>query len=115
MLTTITNLPNTIITADVNARSLLWYVPTKNHRGELIKNIQLNSYRITLNKNTPTPLSPNQTQQLTSPDITTTSANLHNCTSWQTIHSLISDHLPLLTPLVYITIPKRLALTSLKQ
>ena len=35
--------------------------------------------------------------QLTSPDITTASADLHDCTSWQTIHSLKFDHLPLLT------------------
>ena len=36
-------------------------------------------------------------QQPTSPDITTASADLHDCTSWQTIHSLTSGHLPLLT------------------
>ena len=63
MLTTITNLTNTIITADVNAHSLLWYSPTEDHRGELIKDILLNSNHITLNTNTPTCLSPNQTQQ----------------------------------------------------
>ena len=98
-LTIITNLPNTIITADVNAYSLLWYSPTKDHRGELIKDILLNSNHITLNTNSPKCLSPNQTQQPTSPDITTASADLHDCTSWQTIHSLKSDHLFLLTTL----------------
>ena len=119
MLTIITNLPNGIITADFNAHSPLWYLPTKDHRGELIEDILLNSHHITLNTNTPTCLSPNQTQQPTSPDITTASADLHDCTSWQTIHFLTSDHLPLLTTLTllttYITRPKQLALTSLKQ
>ena len=97
--TTITNLPNKIIKADVNARSPLWYSPIKDHKEELIKDILLNSNHITLNTNTPTRLPPNQTQQPTLPDITTASADLHDCTSWQTIRSLTSDHLPLLTTL----------------
>ena len=54
---------------------------------------------MTLNTNTPTCLPPIQTQQPTSPDITTASADLHDCTSWQSIHSLTSGHLPLLTTL----------------
>ena len=99
MLTTITNLPNTIITADVNAHSLLRYSSTKDHREELIEDILLNSNHITLNTNTPTCLPHNQTQQPTSPDITTASADLHDCTSWQTIPSLTSNHLPLFTTL----------------
>ena len=100
MLTTITNLTNTIITADVKAHySPLWCSPTKDHRGELIEDILLNFNHITLNTNTPTHLPSNQTQQPTSPDITTASADLHDCTGWQTIHSLTSDHLPLLTTL----------------
>ena len=40
-LTTITNLSNTIITADVNAHLLLWYMLTKDHKKELIKDILL--------------------------------------------------------------------------
>ena len=36
-------------------------------------------------------------QQPNSPDITTASADLHDCTSSQTIHSLTSSHLPLFT------------------
>ena len=98
MLTTLTNLPNTIITADANAHSLLWYLQTKDLREELIEDILQNSYHITLNTNSLTCLPPNQTKQPTSPDITTVSADLHNCTSWQTTHSLTSDHLPLLAP-----------------
>ena len=81
MLTTITNLPNTIITAGVNAHSLLWYLPTEDHRGELIKDILLNSNHIILNTNTPTRLPPNQTQQPPLSDITNASADLHDCTS----------------------------------
>ena len=94
--TIIRNLPNTIITADVNVHSSLWYLLTNDHKEELIKDIQHNSHHITLNKNTSTCLPPNQTQQPTSPDITTASADSHNCTSWQTIHSLTPNHLPLL-------------------
>ena len=95
--TTTTDLPNTIIAADVNVHSTLWYAPPKDHRGEMIKNIQLNSNNITLNTNTATHLPPNQTQS-TSPEMTT-ALDLHDCTSWQTIHSLTFDHLPLLTTL----------------
>ena len=87
---------NTIITADVNAYSLLWYLPTKHHKKELIKDILLHFNHIALNTNTPTRLPTIQTQQPTSSDINTASANLHHCTSWQTIYSLTSDHLPLL-------------------
>ena len=64
--TYITNLPITIITADVNAHLPLWYSPTKDHREKLIEGILLNSNHITLNKNTPTHLPFNQTQQPTS-------------------------------------------------
>ena len=57
----------------------------------------LNSNHITLNINTSTRLPFNQTPQPTSSDITIASADLHDSTSWQTIHSLTSDHLPLLS------------------
>ena len=99
MLRTITNLPITIITADVIVHSPLWYSPIKDHRGKLIKGILLNSHHITLNTNTGIRLPPNQTQQPTLPNNSTARAGLHDCTSWQTIHSLISDHVPLLTTL----------------
>ena len=84
----IISLPQTLITADINAHSPLWYSPIKDHRGELIEDILLNSNQITLNTNTPTRIPPNTTHQPTSPDITTTSADLHNHISWETIHSL---------------------------
>ena len=99
ILTTITNLPNTIITADFNAHSLLLYSPIEDHKGELIKDILQHSRYITLNTNTPTRLPPNQTQQPTLPDITIVSTHLNDCISWQTIHSLTSNHLPLLSTL----------------
>ena len=66
--------------------SLNVMVFAKDHRRELIKDILLNSCHITLSTNTPTCLPPNQTQQSTSPDIITASADLHDCNSWQTIH-----------------------------
>ena len=95
----ITNLANTIITAEINAHSPLWHLPTEDHRGEVIKDILLNCNCIALNTNTPTRLPPNQTQQPTSPDITIVSEDLHDCTSWETIYFLTSDHLPLRTTL----------------
>ena len=70
---------------------------TEDNRGELIEDILLNSNQITLNTNTPTCLPSNQTQQPTSSEITTASADLHDYTSWQTNHSHTSDHLPSLT------------------
>ena len=117
MIKTINNLPNTIITADINAHSPLWYSPTKDNKGELIKDILLSSNHITLNTNTPRRLPPNQTQQPTSPDITTASADLHDWASWQTIHSVTSDHLPLLSTLSihHKTKTTRSHFTSLKQ
>ena len=42
--TTIKNLPNTIITADVNAHLPLWYLPIEDHKGELIEDILLADY-----------------------------------------------------------------------
>ena len=103
-----------MIKANVNAHSSLWYLPTKDHKRKLIKDIMRNSNHITQNTNNLTCLSANQTQQPTPPDITIASADLHDCTSWQTIHSLTFDHLPL-PPSVYITRLKQLAFTSLKQ
>ena len=113
--TTIANLPNTIITADVNAHSPLWYSPTEDHREQLIEDILLNSNHITLNTNTTTRLPPNQTQQPTSPDMTTALADLHDCTSWQT--STPSHQITYLysQPSVYITKPQQIAFISLKQ
>ena len=95
----LTNFPNTIITADVNGHLSLWYLPTKDHRGELIEGILLNTNHITLRTNTPTHLLPNQTQQPTLQDIITAS-DLFGWTSWKTIYSLTYDFLLLLTTLI---------------
>ena len=101
--TTTTNISSIIIPANVNTHSPLWYSLTEDHKKELIEDILLNFNHITLNINTPICLPLNKTQQSTLPDITTVSANLHNCTSWQTIHSLTFDHLSLLTTLSMYT------------
>ena len=67
----ITNIPNSIITGDVNAHSTLWHSYTDNHRGELISGTRSNSNsnHITLNTDTPTRVPNNAHQQPTSPDI----------------------------------------------
>ena len=92
----ITNIPNSIITGDVNAHSTLWHSYTDDHRGELISETLSNSNHITLNTDTPTRVPNNAHQQPTSPDITTISSSLYNRTTWKTIHALNSDHLPIL-------------------
>ena len=50
----ITDIPNSIITGDVNAHTTLWHSYTDNHRGELISETLSNSNHITLNTDTPT-------------------------------------------------------------
>ena len=96
----ITNLPNTIIKPDVNDHLALQCLPSKDHNEKVIEDIVLNSKHITVNTNIPTHLTPKQTQQPTSPDITTASDDLHDCTSWQAIHSLTFYYLANLTILI---------------
>ena len=91
----ITDIPNSILTGDVNAHSTLWYSHTDDHRGNLISNIINDSNHITLNTNTPTRVPNTTLQQTTSPDITSISTSLYNNTTWNTKHSLSSDHLPI--------------------
>ena len=43
----LTNFPNTIMTADVSCHLSLWYLPTKDLKGELIEGILLNTNHIT--------------------------------------------------------------------
>ena len=88
----------------------LLHSPTEDYREELIKEILLSSNHITLNKNSPTRLLPNQTQQFTVPEMNTASANLHNFTIGQIIHSLKSNLLLLLTAL---SIHHKTTITSL--
>ena len=92
----ITNLPNSIITGDVNAHSTLWHSYTDDHRSELISETLSNSNHITLNTDTPTRVPNNAHQQPTSPDITTISSSLYNRTTWTPIRALHSDHLLIL-------------------
>ena len=81
---TITVLPSTIITADVNPHLPLLYSLIEDHGEKLMKEI---------------PVSTNQTCQPILPDITTASIDLHDNTSRQTLQLLTPDHLPLLNVL----------------
>ena len=87
---------------------------TEDQRRELIEDILINSNHITLNTSTPTPLPLNQTQQSISPRITTASADLCYSISWQTIHFLTSNHLPLLTTLSTVSPRQNKCLTISK-
>ena len=93
----VTNIPDSILTGDVNAHSTLWYSHIDDHRGQLISYIIINSEHIILNNNTPTRVPNTTLQQVTSPDITTISTTLYNRTTWHTIQALNSDHLPIIT------------------
>ena len=50
----ITNLPNSIISGDINAHSPIWHSHTTDHRGDLIADLLGNSDHITLSTNTHT-------------------------------------------------------------
>ena len=93
----ITNLPNSIISGDINAHSPIWHSHTTDHRGDLIADLLGNSDHITLNTNTHTRLPFAANQRPTSPDITSITTNLYNRTHWETLNALNSDHLPILT------------------
>ena len=93
----ITNLPNSIISGDINAHSPIWHSHTTDHRGDLIADLLGNSDHITLNTNIHTRLPFAANQRPTSPDITSITTNLYNRTHWETLNALNSDHLPILT------------------
>ena len=93
----ITNIPNSVITEDVNARSTLWHSYTDDHRGHLIADAISNSDHITLNTNTSTRVPNNTLQQTYLSDITTVSNTPYNRTSRTTQHALSSAHLPIIT------------------
>lgn len=88
-------LTNHIISGDINAHSTTWHSNTDDHRGTLIADLLQQSTHIILNTDTPTRL-PHIDQSPTSPDITTASNNIANNTTWNTLHALSSDHLPIL-------------------
>lgn len=97
LFTRLTNIPNSLIVADVNAHSDLWYPPiAMDHRGEIITSLLQASNHVVLNGNTPTRLPSQNSQQPTSPDITCISSNLADSTTWKTKTALTSDHLPII-------------------
>ena len=83
----VTNIPDSILTGDVNAHSTLLYSHTEDHRGQLISDIISNSEHITLNTDTPTRVLHTTLHQATSPDITTIFTTLYNHTTWHIIHT----------------------------
>jgi len=64
------NLPNNIITGDINAHSTLWHSTLVGHRGRIITDIIQNSDHIAINTDTPTRIPFDKTQNTTSPDVT---------------------------------------------
>lgn len=81
LLTLLLNLPDHIITDDINAHAPPCTPPLTDHRGTLIENILLNSNHIVLNQDTPTKTPPHLNQRSTSLDITTTTNNLFQHTT----------------------------------
>ena len=94
---TITNIPHSVHTGDVNTHSTLWHSYIDDHRGQQIADAISNLDHITLNTNTPTSLANTTLQQTSSPDIITVSNALYNPTSWTIQHALSSNHLPIIT------------------
>ena len=98
-LSQVATLPNLILAGDFNAHHHTWLTSqTDSHRGtHLITN--LNQLTILNNRNQPTRKPIQHTQNSTSPDITFASPPLNLLMTWQTIHALSSDHLPILISL----------------
>ena len=96
-INTITSIPNSILSGDINAHSTLWYSNQNDHRGTIIADVIQNSDHITLNTNTHTRLPYAKNQNPSSPDITSVSSNLYPQANWETIQALSSDHIPILT------------------
>ena len=92
---------NVILAGDINAHSSNWYSPYTDNRGDTIQNIIHNSHSIIINtdNNTRFPIQTTDTQyqQPTSPDITAIPTHLLCNTTWETLKTLSSDHLPILT------------------
>ena len=78
-----------------HAHSKLWHSKTDDHRGSTIADLITNTNLIILNTDNPTRVPMASNQQNTSPDISAISNNLFNYATWETIHDLSSDHLPI--------------------
>ena len=90
------NLHNTYILGDLNAHDNTW-LTTQNPdtRGTTLQQ-QLHRYTILNNPHTPTRKPYNISTQPTSPDLSLATPDLSLRSSWETLHELPSDHLPIL-------------------
>ena len=91
----ITRHKNVMLVGDINAHSNLWFSKHTDKRGELISNLLSDSNQIILNLNYSTRQPSTVSQQPTSPDITTIASNLSHNATWEILHALSSDHLPI--------------------
>lgn len=92
----LSKLPNLLLAGDFNAHHPVWLTTqAPDQRGQELLG-QLSDMNIMNNRNQPTrkPLQANQSP--TSPDISFCSPQLYLRSTWQTFHSLSSDHLPIL-------------------
>ena len=81
---------------DLNAHHQSWLTTQQaDNRGTDILH-QLHTLNILNSRNHPTRQPLQRNQQATSPDITFCSPSLHLNSTWQTIHDLSSDHLPII-------------------
>ena len=92
----LTQIPNTIIAGDFNAKNTAWYTQnTDDPRGIEIESQTNNMY--ILNDTAQYTHIPYQANRLpSSPDITFCSPSLSLTTTWTTQHTLPSDHLPII-------------------
>jgi hypothetical protein len=91
----VTKHKNAMLTGDINAHSTLWFSKNTDKRGELITNLLSDSDQVILNLNCSTRQPSTASQQPTSPDITTIASNLSHYATWEILHALSSDHLPI--------------------
>ena len=86
---------DTLLLGDFNAHHSLWHSRSNDTRGrKLADEINL-SYFGTLNEDTPTRV-PNNADHPTSPDVSLASSSLITSSTWNTLSTLSSDHLPIL-------------------
>ena len=95
-LTPLTQIPNSIIAGDFNAKNTAWYTHNIDDRRGTDVATQLNNMFILNNPDKHTHIPYQAGRRISSPDITFCSTTLSSSTSWNTLQKLPSDHLPII-------------------
>ena len=95
-LTSLTQIPHSIIAGDFNAKNTAWYTDNIDDRRGTDIATQLNNMFILNNPQQHTHIPYQVGRRISSPDITFCSTSLSSSTSWKTVQQLSSDHLPII-------------------